>query len=290
MARTLRLAALAAALAVAGCGGGGPGTGPAADDATVSQRVVDYFRKSVATPGLSLEVSKLEPSEVPGFRKGNLQVSLGQQSQDVAFYVSTDGRFLFRGDAVDLTVDPLAQVMNRITLDGEPARGPKDARVTIVEYSDFQCPFCARAYATFEEEVMKEYGDRVRFVFKHYPLSFHAWAEDGAVAAECAARQGGDQFWAMYRGLFEKQQEITKDNLEAKAAEIARGAGVDADDLAACLDGRQTLDSVKADVAEAEALGVDSTPTFFVNGRRLKGAQTFEGFKQIIDQELAGKG
>ena len=273
-----------------GCGGTGPGAGPAAPDETISQRVIDYFQKTVTTPGLAFKVTKLEDSEVPGWRKGNLEVSLGQQNQNVAFYVSRDGKYLFRGDAVDLSVDPLQQVMSKMDLANQPERGPKDAKVTIVEYSDFQCPFCARVYTTLEG-VLKDYGDKVRLVFKNFPLSsIHPWAEDGAIASECAFQQGNDKFWAMYDGLFTQQSQITKDNLKDKASEIAKGAGMDVAKLQECLDGKKSADAVKADESEASALGVNSTPTFFINGRRLSGAQTPEGFKQLIDQELGAKG
>src|SRR6185503_4140123 len=189
-----RFSLVSVVVVLVACGGaGGPGAGPAASDDTISQRVIDYFQKTVTTPGLTFKVTKMEDSEVPGWRKGNLEVSLGQQTQNIAFYVSRDGKYLFRGDAVDLSVDPLKQVMSKIKLDDQPERGPKDAKVTIVEYSDFQCPFCARAYTTFEQEVMKDYGDKVRFVFKNFPLtSIHPWAEDAALASECAFQQGND--------------------------------------------------------------------------------------------------
>ena len=286
-----RLAAFASALVLAaGCGRGGPATEPATSDETISQRVIDYFQKTVTTPGITFKVTKVEESEVPGWRKGNLQASLGQQTQDVAFYVSREGKYLFRGDAIDLSVDPLKQVMDKIALDGQPTRGPKDAKVTIVEYSDFQCPFCARVYTTLET-VLKDYGDKVRFVFKNYPLSsMHPWAEDGALASECAFKQGNDQFWAMYDGLFSKQGEITKENLKEKATEIASAGGMDIAKFQECLDGKQALDAVKTDQSEATGLGVQSTPTFFVNGRRLNGAQTPESFKQLIDQQLGAQG
>lgn len=287
MASVCRLAAVAAVLVLAACGGTG---GPTASDETISQRVVDYFQKTVTTPGLTFKVAKIEDSEIPGWRKGSLEASLGQQTQNVAFYVSRDGKHLIRGEAVDLTVDPLKQVMSKIALDNQPERGPKDAKVLIVEYSDFQCPFCARVYTTLEE-VLKEYGDKVRFVFKNFPLSsIHPWAEDGALASECAFQQGNDAHWAMYNGLFSKQADITKENLKEKASEIATGAGMDVAKLQTCLDNKQALDAVKADETEATALGVNSTPTFFINGRRLSGAQGPESFKQLIDQELGAKG
>jgi protein-disulfide isomerase len=284
MARRRRLRGLLTALLLgAACGGGGP----AASDQAISQRVIDYFQKTVTTPGLNFKVTKIEDSDVPGWRKGNLEVSLGQQTQNVAFYVNRDGKYLFRGDAIDLTIDPLKQVMNKISLENQPERGAKDAKVTIVEYSDFQCPFCARVYTTLENEVLKDYGDKVRFVFKNFPLtSIHPWAEDGAVASECAFQQGNDAFWAMYNGLFSKQSEITKENLKEKASDIAKDGGADVAKFQECLDGKKAMDAVKADESEATALGVNSTPTFFINGRRLSGAQSTQDFKQMIDQEL----
>jgi protein-disulfide isomerase len=283
----LLLAALAAV--VSACAGGGGQ--PAASDETISQHVIDYFQKTVTTPGLTFKVTKLEDSDVPGWRKGNLEVSLGAQNQNVGFYVSRDGRYLFRGDAVDLNVDPLKQVMSKINLENQPERGPKDAKVTIVEYSDFQCPFCGRAYTTVENEVLKQYGDKVRFVFKNFPLtSIHPWAEPAAVAAECAFRQGNDKFWAMYNALYSKQGEINAENLRDKTSEAAKDAGMDVPKFQECFDGKQTLDAVHADASEATALGVNSTPTFFVNGRRLSGAQTGDAFKQMIDRELGAQG
>lgn len=280
-------AALAALLVLGACGGPGEETGQP-DDATVSHRVVEHFRKTVTTPGLTFRVLRLADAEIPGWRKGALQVALGDQTEDVIFYVTRDGRWLFRGNAVDLTVDPLLDIQRRIAVTGEPARGPANAPVTLVEYSDFQCPFCARLYETLERDVLPRYGDRVRFVYKHQPLSnIHPWAEDAAIAAECAGRQGPDRFWAMYRGLFERQKDLTVDNLPTQVADIGRAAGMDTGQLSACVAARETRDQVRAEAAEADALGVTSTPTFFVNGRRLTGAQTAEVLRGLIDEELA---
>jgi protein-disulfide isomerase len=269
-----------------GCSGGGGG-GPAASDETISTRVVDYFGKAVSTPGVTFKVTKIEPAEIPGWRKGNLQAALGEQTQDVPFYVSNDGRYLFRSDVIDLTIDPFQAVMQKIKLDGAPSRGPVDAKVTVVEFSDFECPFCARAWEVFEKEVYPQYGDKVRFVFKQMPLTqIHPFSEDAAVASMCALQQGNDQFWKLYNGLFAKQNELNKENLPAKVEEIAAAAGLDVPKLKECLQARKGLDAVKADQQEAAAVGVTSTPTFFVNGRRVQGAQDANAFKQAIDQAL----
>jgi protein-disulfide isomerase len=185
----------------------------------------------------------------------------------------------------------LKEIASKISLEQQPERGPRDAKVTIVEYSDFECPFCARVYFTLENEVLKDYADRVRFVFKQFPLtSIHPWAEDAAVASECAFQQGNDKFWPMYGGLFMRQPEITKENLKEKASDVARESGMDVAKFQECLDGRRSLDAVKADQTEATSLGINSTPTFFINGRRMAGAPDAAGFKQMIDQALAGAG
>jgi protein-disulfide isomerase len=274
-----------------GCGGtGGGGSSPAASDDTISSRVVDYFGKAVSTPGVTFKVIKIEPAEIPGWKKGHLEAALGEQKQDVPFYVSNDGRYLFRSDVVDLTIDPFQAVMQKIKLDGAPSRGPADAKVTVVEFSDFECPFCARAWEIFEKEVYPQYGDKVRFVFKQMPLTqIHPFSEDAAVASMCALQQGNDQFWKLYNGLFAAQNELTKENLPAKVEEIATAAGLDVPKLKDCLASRKSIDAVRADQQEAAAVGVNSTPTFFVNGRRVQGAQDANAFKQALDQALGAK-
>jgi protein-disulfide isomerase len=283
-ARGVSRVAVLALVVAAGCGGSG---GRAASDETIGQRVVEYFGKAVTTPGVTFKVTKIEPAEMPGWRKGHLEAALGEQKQDVLFYVSDDGRYLFRGEAVDLTLDPFMALMQKMKLDGEPSRGPADAKVTVVEYSDFQCPYCGRAWEIFEKEVYPQYKDKVRFVFKQMPLTqIHPWAEDAAIATECAYQQGNDQFWKLYDGLFAQQAQITKENFPAKVEEIAAASGIDVAKLKDCLAGRKSIDAVKGDQAEAAAVGVNSTPTFFVNGRRVQGAQDAAAFKQAIDQAL----
>ncbi len=287
--RAVPVAVLLLSLTI-GCGGGTGGGGPAASDETISTRVVDYFGKAVSTPGVTFKVTKIEPAEIAGWRKGHLEAALGEQKQDVPFYISNDGRYLFRSDAIDLTVDPFQAVMQKIKLDGAPSRGPADAKVTVVEFSDFECPYCAQAWEIFEKQVYPQYGDKVRFVFKQMPLTqIHPFSEDAAVASMCALQQGNEQFWKLYNGLFAKQGELSKENLPAKVEEIATAAGLDVPKLKECLAEHKTLDAVKADQAEAAAVGVNGTPTFFVNGRRVQNTQDANAFKQAIDQALGGK-
>lgn len=252
----------------------------------VSKRIGEYFGKSV-TPGVTLRVTDLAPAEVAGWNKGTLEVAAGGNTQNMSFLVSQDGRYFISGDVIDLTVDPLKAVMQKIDLKGEPSRGPDDAKVTIVEYSDFQCPFCSRGYQIVEEQVMPEYKDKVKFYFKNLPLkSIHPWAEGAAIAAGCAQQQSGDGFWKVYHSLFKNQRDINQDNLKEKVTQFAKDAGLDEAKFTQCFDSKASQAQVDKDLEEATAIGANSTPTFFINGRRLEGAQPFESFKSIIDQEL----
>jgi len=179
--------------------------------------------------------------------------------------------------------------MEKISLKGEPAKGPGNAKVTIVEYSDFQCPFCARAYNTIEKEVLRDYGDKVRFYYKHYPLNFHPWAQPAAVAAECASRQSEQAFWKLYEAFFEKQREINPQNLKEKVDEALKDVKIDKQKFDTCFNNQETLEQVRYEMAEGQSVGINGTPGFIINGRLLSGAQPYQMFKNVIDDELASK-
>lgn len=258
------------------------------DDATITQRVVEHFRRTMTSPpGLTFKVERLEEGDVPGWRKGTLSVVMGAQRQDIAFHVSHDGRFLFRGEVVDLTVDPLEAARRAITLERQPVRGAAAAPVTIVEFGDFQCPYSARLEPVLAR-VLEAYAGRVRIVFKSYPLRANRpWAEDGALAGECAFEQGADAFWKVHDALFAQQTEIDRANLRDRLAAIASSAGLDGERLQRCLDEGRGRPAMLADEKEGAGLGVTSTPTLFVDGRRLAGVPSFEQVKALVDDALS---
>jgi protein-disulfide isomerase len=279
-----------AALAIASCAPAPSTTASATPTAKppeeVAKRIEEYFTKSV-TPGITLKASAIAPGDIPGWNKGTLDVDANGNKQSIPFLVSLDGRYFISGEVTDLTIDPLQTTMKKIDLDKRPARGPADAKVTIVEFSDFQCPFCSRGYQILEEQVMPEYEGKVRLFFKHLPLkSIHPWAESAALAAECAANQSPEGFWKMYHALFEGQRDLNQDNLKTRVTDFAKAAGLDEGKFVQCYDTKAGLPRIEKDLAEAAAVGANSTPTFFINGRRLEGAQPLENFKAIIDEEL----
>lgn len=161
-----------------------------------------------------------------------------------------------------------------------PVRGNPDAPVTIVEFSDFQCPFCVRARPTLKR-IREVYGDDVNFAFRHFPLAIHDLAPKAGEAASCAAEQ--DQFWEMHDRLWAHSRQLQPDDL----VDHAEALGMDREEFASCLDSGRYAQTVKDDTAVGTSLGVSGTPAFFINGRPLVGAQPFEAFAAVIDDELA---
>jgi protein-disulfide isomerase len=164
-----------------------------------------------------------------------------------------------------------------------PAKGPANAPITIVEFSDFQCPFCSRVNPTLAQ-VREKYGDKVRIVFRQYPLPFHQQAAKAAEASLCANDQG--KFWEMHDALFANQQALQVEQLKAQATQL----GLKAEEFNSCLDSGKHAAAVQADLKEGSAAGVNGTPAMFINGRFLSGAVPFEQVAEIIDDELRRKG
>lgn len=258
----------------------------------------------------SIDITTLEPSEVPGLDQGTFTVN-GQQTQ--LFLVTQDNEqfFMVASEPVDVsrTDDELAQALadreaeataevgkRKKALDeaveGLPMRGNPDADITIVEFSDFQCPYCSRASTTVEQ-VIEQYGDDVRLVYLQYPLGNHPWARPASIAALCAAQQDPAAFWTLHDNYFQNQPTITPDNVMAKSREFLAGTSVDAESWTSCTEDatseahQQALATLDRDMALAKEYGVSGTPGFFVNGRYLNGAQPFEAFEAVIQEAKA---
>ncbi len=169
-----------------------------------------------------------------------------------------------------------------VDVDDDPAKGPAKAPVTIVEFSDYQCPYCGRAEATVLE-VLKKYGDKVRLVYRDYPLSFHQNANIAAQASDCAKEQG--KFWEMHDAMFANQSKLTQPDL----VETAGSLKMDKDKFKSCLDGGKYKDEVQKDFDAGMKYGVTGTPTFFINGIPMVGARDVNSFADIIDSELDRK-
>lgn len=168
-----------------------------------------------------------------------------------------------------------------VSTEGRPEKGPKNAPVTIIEFSDYECPFCKRAEPAIAK-IMQNYADKVRLVFRHFPLPMHKNAQPAAEASACAAAQG--KFWEYHAKVFESS-DLGTDRLKAIAGEVK----LDKAKFDECVDKRQFKADVERDLADGSDAGVNGTPAFFINGRLLSGAQPYEKIKEVVDQELAKK-
>ena len=162
-----------------------------------------------------------------------------------------------------------------------PFQGDKNAKVTLVEFSDFQCPFCAKG-ATLIKQIKKKYGDKVKVVFKNFPLPFHKHAQVAAEASLCANEQGQKFFWKLHDHMFENQNLLKKEDLINSAGKLGLKKGP----FQKCLEAGRYTAQVKADMEDGKAVGVRSTPTFFVNGKMVTGAQPIKVFTDLIDEDL----
>ena len=175
--------------------------------------------------------------------------------------------------------------LDKVNEGSNPALGQKNAPVTIVEFGDYQCPFCQRAFQQTFPQIKKDYVDtgKVRYVFVNFPLSFHPNAEPAAEAAECANEQG--KFWEYHDKLFENQATLGNDLYPKLASDLK----LDTAKFKQCLDSGKYKQQVQKDLDYGQTIGVSGTPSFFINGIRIVGAQPYEAFKQAIDAELANK-
>lgn len=165
-------------------------------------------------------------------------------------------------------------------------KGSQDAPITIVEFSEYECPFCKRYVDETYGQIMADYGDKIRYIFHDYPLAFHAHAASMALAARCAGEQ--DAYWDYHDILFDKNEEWTAlDNVDAQVVEYAEDLDLDGEQFSGCYSSKKYQQAVDDDLALGQQVGVSGTPTFFINGKKLVGAHPYESFKELIDSALA---
>jgi protein-disulfide isomerase len=238
-------------------------------------------------PNVKVKLGPLTQSTAADFYVVPIDVAMNDQHETGEVYVSKDGKTLLRGEIYDMGVDPFADNRAKLHTDGSPSKGPADAKVTIVEFADFECPHCAEL-AEALKAVEARYP-QVRVVYKDFPLlNIHPWAQTAAFGAHCAFEQSPAAFWKVHDSIFENQDVISTENIWDKLVQYATEAGLNADTFKACLSSPDTQKAIDASRAEGLALTVNSTPTVFVNGRPMVGP-TADQLSQYIDFELAAQ-
>ncbi len=255
----------------------------------IQGKIGSYLRKAFNIPSnVNILVKDIKPSNIKGFDKIDVEISAGGRTQSQEMYLSKDNKYLFVGRVFNINENPFKAAWSKINLHDSPAQGPANAKVTIVEYSDFECPFCGRAYSTVED-LLKKFHGKIRILYKQFPLPMHPWAMTAAIGSECAYVQNNNAFWYFYNHLFKEQGSITPDNVKAKLTGYAKAAKLNVGKFQTCLNKQETKPLVDRDMKEAANVGVSSTPTFVINGRIIQGAQPETQFANTINEILAEK-
>ncbi len=253
-------------------------------------KVESYLRRLEAWPSIiTVKIDDPKPAaDMPEFNELDVHLSYNQQHLDQTYYMSPDGQKIFKGDIYDLNSSPFQANLDKIKTDKQPAYGAADAPVSLVVFGDFECPYCKEEAGTLRQNIPATFPGKVRVYFLDFPLeSIHPWAREAAIAGRCIYRQSEDAFWKYHDWIYEHQTEINPDNYNAKLTEWAQSAGVDAVQLGRCIDSKATGDEVNRTEAMGHALGVDGTPTLYLNGRKLMDQYAQWGtLQQLIALEI----
>lgn len=256
-------------------------------DQQLLSKVESYLRVLFGWgPDYKVKLGPVSPSQIPDLEEVPVSVNHEGHDENGTVYVTKDARFMFRGEIRDLSKDPFAENRAKIKLGDSPSTGPSTAKLTVVEFSDFECPHCQALYSILK--VVEPEFPRVRFVYKNFPLQeIHPWAMTAALAGRCVYKTVSNAAFLKFQdAIFTNQDAITADNAWDQVTSAAVSAGATADALHSCMTASETKAAVDADIAEGKSLGVESTPTFFINGRAFQGGDR-QSLEQIIRFDLA---
>jgi protein-disulfide isomerase len=232
-------------------------------------------------PSLSFKVVSIKPSEIEGLSEVNAVLSGAQGPQQLKLYITPDGKHAVTGEIMPFGAHPFAAAQKELERgENGPSHGPADAPVTVVEFSDLQCPHCKDAQPTLDKLMAED--KNVRVIFQTFPLPMHDWAAKAANYADCVSRSSNDAFWKFIGSVYATQSDITAANADEKLTALADAAGVKGADIAACAAKPETATRVEKSMALGKELDVNSTPTLFINGRRVP-AVSYEVLQKLVD-------
>ena len=225
-------------------------------------------------PSINFQVAHIQPAEAPGFAEVLVALERGGQQQQMVLYVAPDEKYAFTGEIIPFGADPFAPARKELAASTTGiARGPVSASLTVVEFSDLQCPHCKQGQPIVDK-LMGEFPN-ARLVFQQFPIeSAHPWAFKAATWAQCIGQENNGAFWKFVNGIYEDQLNIDAQNADAKLQEHATAAGANAMKAAACASSPDTSKTVRASEELGKAVGVTGTPTIFLNGRKIASITT----------------
>jgi len=256
-----------------------------------SEEAVNGFLKATFgyQPQLTWKIADIRPSKAQGLAQVTVILSTPQGQQQQLFYVTPDGEHAVVGEIIPFGAHPFESTKKELESKAKgPARGPADSQVTIVEFSDMQCPHCKAAQPTIEKLLADE--PNAKLIFQNFPLPNHDWAAKAAAYNDCVAKQSNDAFWKFVASVYDSQADITLATADEKLTALADKAGAKGSEAATCAAKDETIAHVQGEVLMGQSVDVNSTPTLFINGRRISDlAQLpYEILKSLV--EFAAKG
>jgi len=265
---------------------------PAAKSAFDKATLEEYVRHlMVFNPVVQVHVDDPKPTRIEGLKEVDMRVSYGQNEQVLQFYVSNDGRHFIditQGGVYDIDQNPFKGDLDKLTTAGAPGFGTPGAPLTLIVFSDFECPQCKIEAETLRSKLLAAYPTQVHLYFKDFPLeSLHPWAKAAAATGRCVLQQGQDHFWNYHDWIYANQGDIKPDNFRAKIDEFAKNEKLDEMRFGHCMDDPNgAAAEVDKEIAEGKSLNITGTPTLFLNGRKLMGAYPWDNLKAVIDADL----
>lgn len=258
-----------------------------ANASATDQKIVDYVRTKFHVPDtVKLTVGPFRHSPYKGFYQTTIYGQQGEHKSSTEAFLTADGRYAIIGSLFDLNVNPKKTIESAINLNNQPTVGPADAPVTIVEYADLECPMCAETQKFIHHDLIPKYGNKIRVVFKEFPLvQIHDWALTAAIANECAYKLNPADYFKYRSTIFAGQDMINAANVRSLLLDFGERSGLNRVKLAECIDSKATLPRVEADMREARKLEITETPTLFINGAPVVGYQR-DRIYQLINQDL----
>lgn len=253
------------------------------------QKLAAYLRYAEGfTDSVKIAIDDPLPSALTGYYRVVVHLTLGESHEDKLYHLSADGQHLVGDPVWDLRQSPFLETAALVPTNG-PSMGPADAKVTLVIFNDFECPYCRELARTLRSDAFQQkYGKVVRIIFKDYPIaSIHPWARAAAEAGHCVGDGRPEVFWKFHDWIFEHQGEVTPDNLRQKVLDFGKEHGLDAGKLGACMDSHEKASEVDASLKQGRELLIEQTPTFFLNGRKVPGALPLKSLDTLIQMELS---
>ncbi|TAM80086.1 MAG: hypothetical protein EPN47_16470 [Acidobacteria bacterium] len=260
----------------------------AANASATNRKIVDYVRTTFKVPAeVKLTVGPFHSSDFADFYETTIYGQNGEKKSATPAFMTKDGRYAVIGSVFNLGADPRREVESTVSLRNQPSVGPAEAPVTIVEFADLECPTCAEMQKFIETQLIPKYGDKVRIVFKEFPLvTIHDWALQAAIANECGYQLDPASYFRYRSIIFESQGMINAANVRQLLLDFGQRAGLNQLKLSVCLDSKASLPRVEADMQEGRKLEIMSTPTLFINGTPVVGLSA-ERIYALIDKDLS---